>query len=337
MCTECGRELCSDCYAALGEYHVAPEWREIAKRRPDLLTPEEMVKRNYLHCQMSDPHCQSNFIPVSRFDLDELDTVVKEMEAAIQPPYPIQLSAKEILLLAPQFDMAVIASTSTANVASAHSEPESPMAALPNPPFPQRSSQPVSSIFHPPTDPAQIPHQPFQTFADTDLTEEIFRSKWSNGETMVVTGLLKKFSHDWSPKYFIKTYGTEECEIVDCATQDVEVTKVGAFFQMFGDYSARRKILKLKVWCFLTVCLSCPNIVSVQDWPPQADFKEAFPELFADFHQAVPIPNYTRRDGSMNIAAHFPTNAVAPDIGVFHSFRYIFLSVPVLMVLRGIF
>ena len=33
--------------------------------------------------------------------------------------------------------------------------------------------------------------------------------------------------------------------------------------------------------------------------------------------QAVPIPNYTRRDGILNVAAHFPTNegAIVPDIG----------------------
>lgn len=52
-----------------------------------------------------------------------------------------------------------------------------------------------------------------------------------------------------------------------------------------------------------------------QDWPPTADFKEAFPELFEDFNRAVPVPDYTRRDGVLNIASHFPTNHIAPDIG----------------------
>jgi lysine-specific demethylase 3 len=30
---------------------------------------------------------------------------------------------------------------------------------------------------------------------------------------------------------------------------------------------------------------------------------------------ALPIPNYTRRDGVLNLASHFATNAVAPDLG----------------------
>ena len=27
------------------------------------------------------------------------------------------------------------------------------------------------------------------------------------------------------------------------------------------------------------------------------------------------MPNYVRRDGVLNIASHFPSNTVAPDIG----------------------
>jgi len=42
-----------------------------------------------------------------------------------------------------------------------------------------------------------------------------------------------------------------------------------------------------------------------------------FPELFEDFSKAVPVPNYTRRDGVLNIASHFPTGVMAPDLGNF--------------------
>ena len=53
----------------------------------------------------------------------------------------------------------------------------------------------------------------------------------------------------------------------------------------------------------------------IQDWPPSADFKTTFPELYDDFAQATPVPNYVRRDGVLNIASHFPKNAIAPDLG----------------------
>ena len=41
-----------------------------------------------------------------------------------------------------------------------------------------------------------------------------------------------------------------------------------------------------------------------------------FPELFEDFSNAVPVPNYTRRDGILNIASHFPVGTIAPDLGI---------------------
>jgi lysine-specific demethylase 3 len=53
----------------------------------------------------------------------------------------------------------------------------------------------------------------------------------------------------------------------------------------------------------------------LQDWPAQADFKDDFPKLYDDFMKALPVPNYTRRDGFLNLASHFATNAIAPDLG----------------------
>jgi hypothetical protein len=44
-------------------------------------------------------------------------------------------------------------------------------------------------------------------------------------------------------------------------------------------------------------------------------FKSTFPELFEDFSQAVPVPDYVRRDGVFNLGSHFPSNTIAPDLG----------------------
>ncbi|KAG8713118.1 hypothetical protein FRC11_013230 [Ceratobasidium sp. 423] len=54
---------------------------------------------------------------------------------------------------------------------------------------------------------------------------------------------------------------------------------------------------------------------AIVDWPAQADFKDDFPKLYDDFMRALPVPNYTRRDGILNLASHFATNAIAPDLG----------------------
>lgn len=71
------------------------------------------------------------------------------------------------------------------------------------------------------------------------------------------------------------------------------------------------------------------EIWKLKDWPPSADFKTTFPELYQDFSQAVPIPNYVRRDGTLNIASHFPLNGLAPDLGMCHiSFPMDFFFLP---------
>jgi hypothetical protein len=54
----------------------------------------------------------------------------------------------------------------------------------------------------------------------------------------------------------------------------------------------------------------------LQDWPPDAKLAESHPKLYQDFSLALPIPEYTRRDGFYNLAAHYPTNCrVQPDLG----------------------
>jgi hypothetical protein len=53
----------------------------------------------------------------------------------------------------------------------------------------------------------------------------------------------------------------------------------------------------------------------LKDWPSSSDFKTALPDVFEEFQKGVPMPNYTRKDGVLNIASHFPSNTVMPDLG----------------------
>jgi lysine-specific demethylase 3 len=46
------------------------------------------------------------------------------------------------------------------------------------------------------------------------------------------------------------------------------------------------------------------TIKKLKDWPAYTEFLEKFPDLYADFHQAMPVPDYTRRDGVWNVSAH---------------------------------
>ncbi|RPD52162.1 hypothetical protein L227DRAFT_618034 [Lentinus tigrinus ALCF2SS1-6] len=53
----------------------------------------------------------------------------------------------------------------------------------------------------------------------------------------------------------------------------------------------------------------------LQDWPPSTDFKTAFLNSLTTLVHATLVPNCVRRDGVLNITSHFPSNAIAPDLG----------------------
>ncbi|KAI9441323.1 hypothetical protein H4582DRAFT_1848819 [Lactarius indigo] len=144
-----------------------------------------------------------------------------------------------------------------------------------------------------------IPYYLTVSFSDSTLTEEIFRNIWAEGHPLVVKGVLEKFHIKWTPDYFIEKYGDHSCTIVDCVTEAKRDVTVGWFFALFGKYNER---VDSRVW-------------KLKDWPSSTDFKTEFPELYDDFARAVPIPSYCRRDGVLNIASHFPSKAVAPDLG----------------------
>jgi lysine-specific demethylase 3 len=125
----------------------------------------------------------------------------------------------------------------------------------------------------------------------------VFAPIWQRGEPIVVTGCLERFKIAWTPEYFVEHYGEQTCLIIECQAGTNRRVTVGEFFNMFGKYEGRTECWKLK------------------DWPPSTDFKTAFPELYQDFSNAVPVPDYVRRDGVANVGSHFPSNTIAPDLG----------------------
>ena len=53
----------------------------------------------------------------------------------------------------------------------------------------------------------------------------------------------------------------------------------------------------------------------IQDWPPGDDFSELLPTRYADLMKALPLPDYTRREGRLNLAGRLPDCFVRPDLG----------------------
>jgi len=61
--------------------------------------------------------------------------------------------------------------------------------------------------------------------------------------------------------------------------------------------------------------LGSPMILKLKDWPASEDFAEMLPEWFTNLLQALPLPEYTDRAGSLNLASRLPGFFVRPDLG----------------------
>ncbi|KAI9505889.1 hypothetical protein BX070DRAFT_179724, partial [Coemansia spiralis] len=56
-------------------------------------------------------------------------------------------------------------------------------------------------------------------------------------------------------------------------------------------------------------------ILKLKDWPPTDDFSSILPEHFQRFMDALPFPEYTRRNGRCNLVNRLPEEYVPPDLG----------------------
>ncbi|WWC69738.1 uncharacterized protein I206_103681 [Kwoniella pini CBS 10737] len=133
---------------------------------------------------------------------------------------------------------------------------------------------------------------------ENKLNNLLFDKIWSKGEPIVVNHVDKKLNLSWKPNDFIEKFGEEQCYVVNCQTNLPTLSTVGKFFEKFKNKNERGKI-----------------ILKLKDWPSTDDFKNTHPELYNDFCDALPVPDYTRREGVMNLYSHFPPGPTRPDIG----------------------
>ncbi|KAG9017653.1 hypothetical protein FRB90_000349 [Tulasnella sp. 427] len=269
ICKTCGREFCSDCRSKIlyiSEHCSSHEQTQLRMKARNTKN-DKKVDQRLMYCQGGvAEHYGADLRPITRFRTDELETAIADMGTIIVDGRMNAFSRAE-----PQ-----------AGLLSQH--------------------QPIMRRdLSDPEDPSNIGTLPYYVFSADNLTEDIFKPLWARGETVVVTGLLAMFQHQWTPNEFIRRYGTLKCKVVDCKDDDEKLTEMAVerFFSNFGKYEGRKTCWKLK------------------DWPPTSLFSKEFPELYKDFLEALPVPNYTRRDGILNLAAHYPQNSgiVVPDIG----------------------
>ncbi|XP_050803311.1 lysine-specific demethylase 3A isoform X2 [Gopherus flavomarginatus] len=134
----------------------------------------------------------------------------------------------------------------------------------------------------------------------------VFRECWKQGQPVMVSGVHHKLNAElWKPESFRKEFGQQEVDLVNCRTNEIITgATVGDFWDGFEDIPSRLKTEGGE-----------PMVLKLKDWPPGEDFRDMMPSRFDDLMNNIPLPEYTRRDGKLNLASRLPNYFVRPDLG----------------------
>ncbi|XP_070212485.1 probable JmjC domain-containing histone demethylation protein 2C isoform X2 [Littorina saxatilis] len=135
---------------------------------------------------------------------------------------------------------------------------------------------------------------------------KIFQEQWKRGQPALVSCINKLTTRElWNPETFKKEFGQQENDLVNCRNGNVIMgNPMSDFWQGFESIDNR-----------LLDEDDDPMLLKLKDWPPGDDFSELMPSRFNDLMQALPLPEYTRRNGKLNLASRLPDFLVRPDLG----------------------
>ncbi|KAI1898430.1 hypothetical protein AGOR_G00072250 [Albula goreensis] len=135
---------------------------------------------------------------------------------------------------------------------------------------------------------------------------KIFRECWKQGQPVLVSGIHKRLKGGlWRPEAFSQEFGDQDVDLVNCRNcAIISDVKVRDFWDGFQVISKR-----------LQGGDGQPMVLKLKDWPPGEDFRDMMPTRFDDLMENLPLPEYTKRDGRLNLAARLPNFFVRPDLG----------------------
>lgn len=135
---------------------------------------------------------------------------------------------------------------------------------------------------------------------------KIFQEQWRRSQPVLVSDVAKRLTPDlWLPESFSRDFGEEKNDLVNCLNGKlVPNQQMRKFWDGFEYINKRLKTDKGQ-----------PMLLKLKDWPPGEDFAEMLPSRFADLMKALPLAEYTQRNGRLNLAGHLPDCFVRPDLG----------------------
>lgn len=134
----------------------------------------------------------------------------------------------------------------------------------------------------------------------------IFQDQWKRGQPVIVSDAGRHLKQElWRPYSFSRDFGEVKNDLINCLTGNIVPNQtMKKFWDGFENYSKRLKDEK-----------GNPMILKLKDWPPGDDFAEFLPKRFKDLMDKLPMSDYTRRNGCLNLAGRLPECFVTPDLG----------------------
>ena len=278
-CQRCGREYCPDCKEAIEH----PDDSDVA------------LAKRIIQCDRVRGHNIEDLIPLTRFDVALLEQEVAAMRAMLTAEEAGTSGESE--RASDPVSLAATAPSSSSSSSSSDDDDSDDGNAIKWKEIPEHRAGLTADRI--------IGSLPLRSFEADSFDTTDFRKEWAHGEPLLVRNVTGPMQHSWGPDTLAARYGNESCLIVRSDTDPpaIEQVSVGEFFSTFGqDRNAKEQVLGQGSW-------------KLKDWPPSAEFKHEFPELYEDFNRAVPAPEYTTREGVLNLGSCYPTGVIQPDLG----------------------
>uniref|UniRef100_A0A182SRE1 [histone H3]-dimethyl-L-lysine(9) demethylase n=1 Tax=Anopheles maculatus TaxID=74869 RepID=A0A182SRE1_9DIPT len=134
----------------------------------------------------------------------------------------------------------------------------------------------------------------------------IFHEQWERGQPVMVSAVSSKMDMDlWMPGSFGRDFGEQMNDLINCLNgKIVRGHPMKVFWDGFDEIGER-----------LIDERERPMMLKLKDWPPGDDFAEMMPTRFYDLMKSLPLAEYTRREGRLNLASRLSSFFVRPDLG----------------------
>ena len=136
--------------------------------------------------------------------------------------------------------------------------------------------------------------------------QRLFQEQWIRGQPIIICNASEHLNkHLWHPEAFLKDFGHLKHNLVNCLTgKEIPKAALTEFWRGFQTIKHRLRDKN-----------GTPMLLKLKDWPPTEDIANYMPKRFNDLINAYPMPEYTHREGALNLVSYLPDFCNKPELG----------------------